>query len=190
MPSRSISRQEFLVLTITVGTAAFAGCSDDPASPPATGGSGGSGTGTGGGGSGTTGGGGTATGGSGGAATGGGGSGGAATGGGGAGGGGGGGGMCGTANIAHTACSSGCQHTHVEDAVKAMLVMNLKAHINGAMATMAFTLPSAGPNGGHTHTLTFTAQQITTLKGGGMVTGVVSSNDGNHTHTYTVSCVA
>jgi hypothetical protein len=97
MPSRSISRQEFLVLSITVGTAAFVGCSDDPASPPATGGTG---NGTGGGGSGTTGGGGSGgsatggggtTGGGGSGTTGGGGSGGSATGGGGAGGSGGGG---------------------------------------------------------------------------------------------------
>jgi hypothetical protein len=66
-----------------------------------------------------------------------------------------------------------------------MLKMDLKTLINGTMATMAFTLPM---DAGHDHKITLSAEQVTTLKGGGMVTGIMSTNDMSHTHTYTIGC--
>jgi hypothetical protein len=67
--------------------------------------------------------------------------------------------------------------------------MDLKTFINTAMPGVTkFTVPADNPNN-HTHDLTLTAEQISTLKGGGMVTGVMTSNDG-HSHTYTISCMA
>jgi len=187
MNAQSLSRKKFLVLTISSAAVTLVGCGgeDEPTTPGGTGGkggSGGSGGGTSGSGGGGTGGGGT--GGSGGSAggTGGGGTGGSS--GGGTGGSGGApGGMCGTAAIEHT---SDNQHTHIPgDATT--LIMDLETHINGATATMAFTLPQEND---HSHTITLTAEQVTTLKGGGEVTGIMSSEDGNHTHEYTLSCTA
>lgn len=148
-----------------------------------TAGTGTAGTGTGGGGAGGTGG---AAGGGG--AAGKGGSGGASGGtGGGGGSGGGGGGMCGTASIMQTSAE---QHDHIP-ADPATLKADLKTLINGATATMKFTVPSDGQGGGHTHTFSLTAAQVTTLKGGGMVTMIKTDTDAtNHTHTYTIGCMA
>jgi hypothetical protein len=77
-------------------------------------------------------------------------------------------------------------HTHIptEAGPLMTLKMDLKTLINGTMSTMAFTVPDAGS--GHTHKFTLTAAQVTTLKGGGTVTGIVT--DGMHTHTYTLAC--
>jgi hypothetical protein len=139
---------------------------------PAGGSGGGGAGGTSGGGSGGGGAGGTSGGGSGG------------TSGSGGGGAGGGGGMCGTANIMQTSAE---QHDHIP-ADPTQLKMDLKMLINGNMATMEFTLPGEG-QGNHTHKLKLTAEQVTTLKGGGMITGKVTEADATgHTHTYTISC--
>jgi hypothetical protein len=91
--------------------------------------------------------------------------------------------MCGTVSIMQTSTE---MHDHIP-ADPAMLKASLKTHINGAMSTMAFTLPM---DGGHVHTITLTAGQVTMLKGGGMVTGITSTNDMNHTHVYTIGCSA
>jgi hypothetical protein len=40
----------------------------------------------------------------------------------------------------------------------------------------------------HTHTLTFSMEEVTMLAGGSMLTGKESSMDEMHTHTYTISC--
>jgi hypothetical protein len=40
----------------------------------------------------------------------------------------------------------------------------------------------------HSHTLTFTMQEVMTLASGGDLTGKESSRDEMHTHTYTISC--
>jgi hypothetical protein len=218
MSSRSLNRKDFLIVTVTaVSASVIAACGDDPVTPTGTagtgtGGSGTAGTGTAGTGTagtgtagtgtaGTTSGGtsagtggasggtGGASGGTGGASGGTGGTGGASGGTGGASGGTGGGGgsggasggMCGTASITQT---SNEQHDHIP-ADPATLKADLKAHINGATATMEFTLPM---DGNHVHKITLTAQQVTTLKGGGMVTGVTSTQDNTHTHVYTISC--
>jgi hypothetical protein len=111
-------------------------------------------------------------------------------------GGGGGGGMCGTASIMQTSTE---MHDHIP-ADPAMLKMSLKTLINGtaaSMASMEFTLPSDGQGGGHVHKIKLSAQQVTMLKGGGMVTGLVTydtmegeaTHATGHTHTYTISCV-
>ena len=81
-------------------------------------------------------------------------------------------------------------HDHIP-ADEAMLKMNLKTFINMAVAdTTEFTVPSDGVGGGHIHKFKLTSQQITMLKGGGMVTGIVTTEDDDHTHTYTISCMA
>lgn len=168
------------------GMAGATGMGGTGAGGTGAGGTGSGGTGAGGTGAGGTGAGGTGAGGTGAGGTGAGGTGAGGRGGTGAGGGsgGGGGGMCGTASIMHT---SDNPHTHIpSDAT--MLKMNLKMLINGNMSTMMFTLPKDGLGQGHVHTITLTAAQVTTLKGGGMVTGIKSSMDEAHDHTYTISC--
>jgi hypothetical protein len=220
MSSRTLNRKQFLVFSASaVATSALAACSDDPVSPGGASGSGGtagsgtSGSGTSGSasgstsggtaGSGTSGSGGSSagkggSGGSGGSAAGSGGSGGSgggggAGGGGGSGGGGGtgggGGGMCGSVTmITHT--STDVQHTHIP-ADQTMLKMDLKTFINMAVAdTTEFTVPMGG-QGDHVHKFKLTAQQITMLKGGGMVTGIKTATDTTgHIHEYTIVCMA
>ena len=204
--SQSLSRKNFLVLSIsTTASAALAiACSDDASEPNTnTGGAGGSTPGGGGSSAGRggssnnagSGGSGGSQAGSGGSASGGGGAGGSAGAGGsggsggaggsaGSGGSGGAAGMCGTAMIQHTSTTT--QHTHVVDDVQ----MDLEAHVNGATATMAFMVPGDGM-GDHTHVFTLTAEQVNTLRGGGTVMGVTTAPDGTgHTHTYTISCAA
>jgi hypothetical protein len=208
---RPINRKQFLALTVsTVAASTLAACGEDTPTPaggsgsggttggtppaggtPGTsgGGAGGSASGSGGSPSSGTGPGGTGGGGAGGA-SGGGGAGGGGAGGGGAGGGGAGGaggGMCnGTLMVTET--DDQTQHDHIPDN-PATFLMDLKNHINGATAMMPFTLPLEGQTP-HPHTITLTMQQVMTLRGGGMVTGIVSSNDDDHTHEYTIACMA
>jgi hypothetical protein len=75
--------------------------------------------------------------------------------------------------------------------------------INGAFRTalldmintgspLTFTLPEEGMNA-HDHTLTFTAQQLTTLRNGGALSSNVTTstggpNNNRHTHTYAIDC--
>jgi len=57
-------------------------------------------------------------------------------------------------------------------------------------APLVLTLPEDG-NNDHDHTLTFTAQQLTTLRNGGALAMGLESSEaaGNqHTHTYTIEC--
>jgi len=93
--------------------------------------------------------------------------------------------MCGTASIMQT---SNEPHDHIPND-PTQLKADLKMLINGASATMEFTLPNEN---GHVHKITLTAAQVTMLKGGGMVTGVTSTSDGQpaHTHVYTIGCSA
>lgn len=72
-----------------------------------------------------------------------------------------------------------------------MLKMDLKTFINMAVAdTTEFTVPGDGM-GDHTHKFKLTAQQIMTLKGSGMVAGIVTAEDATaHEHTYTITCMA
>jgi hypothetical protein len=78
-------------------------------------------------------------------------------------------------------------HTHIPTgAAGDTFLQALAAHINGPMATMPFTEPSDGTPA-HTHTITFTQQEITTLRGGGTVTRR-SSMDNGHDHEWELSC--
>ena len=56
---------------------------------------------------------------------------------------------------------------------------------------LTFTLPVEGTNP-HDHTLTFTPQELTTLRNGGSVAMITSSTGGPatnlHTHTYSLEC--
>jgi hypothetical protein len=220
MSSRTLNRKQFLVFTASaVAASALAACGDDAVDPggasgSGTGGSAGSGTAgsgtsgsgtsgsgtSGSGGSGTAGGGGSSagkggSGGSGGSAAGSGGSsagsGGSTAGSGGSSagsGGSGGGGMCGSVSMISQTSSE--PHDHIL-ADQTMLKMDLKTFINMAVADVTeFTVPNEGQGAGHTHKLKLTAQQLASLKGGGMATGVKTSMDENHTHTYTIVCMA
>lgn len=40
----------------------------------------------------------------------------------------------------------------------------------------------------HSHTLTLSAEEVMTLVNGGMLTNKVTDEDGEHTHTYNISC--
>lgn len=166
------------------GTAGTGTAGTGTAGTPAAGGTGTAGTGTGGASGGSAGGAAGGKGGTGGAS---GGTGGASGGSGGAGGSGGsggaGGGMCGTVTIMQTSTE---QHDHIpNDATQ--LKADLKMHINGAMSTMEFTLPM---DGNHVHKITLNVGQVMMLKGGGMVTMIKSTMDGQgpHSHTYTIGC--
>jgi hypothetical protein len=89
---------------------------------------------------------------------------------------------CGSATLTHPAAG----HDHIPTPATTFFAQ-LTAHIDGDQSTMAFTLATEF---GHTHTITLTEPQVTTLRNGGTVNGVVSSLGGNtpHTHTYIVSC--
>jgi hypothetical protein len=65
-------------------------------------------------------------------------------------------------------------------------VMVSAAVLNATTAQTVITT-SAGPAPGHTHMVMLSPANLTTLRGGGMVE-VRSSNDGQHTHTYRISC--
>jgi hypothetical protein len=105
--------------------------------------------------------------------------------------------MCGTATITQPSNPDN-RHTHVSvvsgatlDAAAVMKVnMDVKALINGSMATMDFTVPADGPMGmaTHTHKFHLEAAQVATLKAGGMVTGIKTTMDEQHDHTYTITC--
>jgi hypothetical protein len=94
---------------------------------------------------------------------------------------------CQGAILVQTDSTSLNDHDHIPDVVqeRATFFVTLTEHINGNNATTALTLPSEN---NHVHTITLTADQVNTLRAGGTVTGIVSSNVFNHTHTYTVSC--
>jgi hypothetical protein len=66
----------------------------------------------------------------------------------------------------------------------------LLATINSG-TPLTFTVPVEGTNP-HDHTLTFTPQQLNTLRNGGSVATITSSTSGpstnQHTHTYSIEC--
>jgi hypothetical protein len=99
---------------------------------------------------------------------------------------GGGGPACQGAAIAQTS-ANGHDHIPNNNPARATFLLDLTNHINGGSATMAFTLPQDGFPA-HTHTITLTAGEVETLRSGGTVTGIVSSETNNHTHTYIITC--
>ena len=65
--------------------------------------------------------------------------------------------------------------------------MTVSATVLNATTSQTLTTSSAGPTPGHTHMITLTPANLTTLRGGGMV-DVLSTNVSSHTHTYRISC--
>lgn len=98
--------------------------------------------------------------------------------------------MCTTQNLGVTIVLPNMQaHTHLP--INGTSRTTLLGMINSG-APLVFTLPTDGSNP-HTHTLTFTAQQLTTLRNGGALTMNVTSSTGGptgnmHTHTYALEC--
>ena len=63
----------------------------------------------------------------------------------------------------------------------------IAASLLNATTPQTLTTTSAGPGTGHTHMITLTVANLTSLKNGGMV-DVLSTNDSQHTHTYRIRC--
>lgn len=99
--------------------------------------------------------------------------------------------MCTTANLTVTQVSAMPMQQHNHLPINGTFRTTLLGMINTG-APLVFTLPTDGSNA-HNHTLTFTAQQLTTLKTGGtLAMNVTSSTNGpqnnQHTHTYRLDC--
>ena len=98
--------------------------------------------------------------------------------------------MCTTANLTVTLVSATPMQQHDHLPIMGAARTTLLNMINTGMP-LVFTLPEEGSNA-HDHTLTFTAQQLTTLRNGGsvaMITSAMGGPMGNmHTHTYAIGC--
>ena len=97
--------------------------------------------------------------------------------------------MCATDDLSFTETSTGQAHDHlpVQGAARTTLLNMINTG-----APLTFTMPEDGTNP-HTHTLTFTAPQLTTLRNGGaLAMDITSSTDGPggnmHTHSYEIEC--
>ena len=62
----------------------------------------------------------------------------------------------------------------------------VSATVLNATTSQTLTTTSNGTPA-HTHMITLTPANLTTLRGGGMVQ-IESTNNSNHTHTYQISC--
>ena len=98
--------------------------------------------------------------------------------------GGGGGGMCMQGSFGIVAMPAGT-HDHLPLTTGANSTMTLVMGINAGV-DFTFTLPMEN---GHGHTIMFTAAECMTLRNGGSITGKLSSDDSNHTHTYNIECM-
>jgi hypothetical protein len=99
--------------------------------------------------------------------------------------------MCTTQNLTVTFVSASSTQAHDHVPINGTARMTLLGMINTG-APLVFTLPSDGSNP-HTHTLTFTANQLTILRNGGALAMNVTSSMGGpagnmHTHTYAIDC--
>jgi len=92
--------------------------------------------------------------------------------------------MMNAVDATQTATTAPMMHDHLP-----MTQMEQGMLITRINSGMPLTFTFAGMDG-HSHTLTFTEAELTTLRGGGMVAGKVSSSDNAHTHTYTIECMA
>jgi len=63
----------------------------------------------------------------------------------------------------------------------------VSAAVLAATTPQTLTTTSAGPGAGHTHMVMLTPANLTALRAGTTV-DVTSSNDGQHTHTYRITC--
>jgi len=64
--------------------------------------------------------------------------------------------------------------------------LNMVTQIRAATNGVSLTLPME--TDGHTHALPLTQAHLATLRGGGMLTGIVSSTFTGHNHTYAIQC--
>ena len=99
--------------------------------------------------------------------------------------------LCASANLSFTQVSANPMQQHDHLPIAGAARTTLLAMINTGMP-LVFTLPEEGQNT-HTHTLTFTAQQLTILRNGGAlgmnITSSMGGPQGNqHTHTYAIEC--
>jgi hypothetical protein len=97
---------------------------------------------------------------------------------------------CASANLSFALVSATPQQQHDHLPIAGAARTNLLDIINSG-TPLTFTLPVEGTNP-HDHTLTFTPQELTTLKNGGSVAMITSSTGGPstnlHTHTYSLEC--
>ena len=96
--------------------------------------------------------------------------------------------MCATQDLSFMELMSMQAHDHLP--IQGMDRMAILGMINTG-APLVFDLPDDGTNT-HSHTLTFTAAQLTTLRNGGTIAMITSSMGGPamnmHTHTYSIEC--
>jgi hypothetical protein len=96
--------------------------------------------------------------------------------------------MCATNDLNIMELNAMQQHNHIP--LMGTAQTTLVNMINTGMP-LVFTLPEDGSNP-HQHTLTFTAQQLTTLRNDGSIAMMTTSSGGPamnmHTHTYSLSC--
>jgi len=95
--------------------------------------------------------------------------------------------MCATGDLSFMEMSMQA-HDHLP--INGMARTTILGMINTGMP-LVFNLPDDGTNT-HSHTLTFTAAQLTTLRNGGTIAMITSGMGGPamnmHTHTYSISC--
>ncbi len=98
--------------------------------------------------------------------------------------------MCTTGNLGFELLSSAPMQQHDHLPIAGMNRTTFLAMVNTGMP-LTFTLPQDGTNT-HTHTLTFMAGQLTTLRNGGTIASITTAMGGPagnmHTHTYSIEC--
>jgi hypothetical protein len=94
--------------------------------------------------------------------------------------------MCVGSNLTfdHDSTTAAQEHTHLP--IQGMARTALVDLINTG-SPLTFEMPEDG-NNEHTHTITFTANQLETLRNGGTVQDIESSTENGHTHTYSIEC--
>jgi hypothetical protein len=96
--------------------------------------------------------------------------------------------VCATGDLSFMELDSMQAHDHLP--IAGMARMTFLGMINTGMP-LVFNLPDDGTNS-HSHTLTFTGAQLTTLRNGGTIAMITSGMGGPaanmHTHTYSIEC--
>jgi len=88
-------------------------------------------------------------------------------------------------SIMHESTDAANEHTHLP---LGMMLRNDFIDMINTGSPLTIELPEDG-NNAHTHTLTFTAMQLTTLRNGGaLAMDKESSQENGHTHFYSIEC--
>jgi hypothetical protein len=87
-------------------------------------------------------------------------------------------------SMEHLSTTAGQNHDHFP--LGAMLRSALINQINSG-SPLTLSLPDDGA-ADHSHDLIFTAMQFATLRNGGAIAMITSSEENGHTHTYTLEC--